>query len=160
MSADSDDPGDEEVTSPVNISLSLGESGDVWVARDTDTGVTTQGQTREAALENLDEAGAGYHGAGESPSDEVLSGMGIDPERLTLIRISHWMSLTCSSDGMPRGPFSGRDIVKVMVNSGIYEWDRTNGDHAILRWEPPAGHDLAARTVPVPLHDEVDMGTL
>lgn len=52
------------------------------------------------------------------------------------------------------------EIVKVMVNSGIYEWDRTNGDHAILRWEPPAGHDSDARTVPVPLHDEVSPGTL
>jgi len=28
------------------------------------------------------------------------------------------------------------NVVKVMVNSGIYEWVRTNGDHAILRWEP------------------------
>ncbi len=62
------------------------------------------------------------------------------------------MSLTCSSEYMSDGPFSGRDIVKVMVNSGIY--------HAILRWEPPADHDSDARTVPVPLHDEVDMGTL
>ena len=61
---------------------------------------------------------------------------------------------------MTHGPFSGREIVKVMVNSGIYEWDRTRGDHAILQWEPPAGHDTPARTVVVPLHDEVDMGTL
>lgn len=61
---------------------------------------------------------------------------------------------------MSRGPFSGRDVVKVMVNSGIYEWVRTNSDHAILRWEPPASHDTAARTVPVPLHDEIDLGTL
>jgi predicted RNA binding protein YcfA (HicA-like mRNA interferase family) len=61
---------------------------------------------------------------------------------------------------MSWGTFSGRDVVKVMVNSGIYEWVRTNGDHAILRWEPPAGHDTDARTVPVPLHDELDTGTL
>lgn len=61
---------------------------------------------------------------------------------------------------MSRRPLSGKEIVKVMVNSGIYEWVRTNGDHAILRWEPPASHDADARTVPVPLHDEVDMGTL
>ena len=47
-----------------------------------------------------------------------------------------------------------------MVNSGIYEWDRTRGDHAILRWEPPDGHDADARTVPVPLHDELSIGTL
>jgi len=47
-----------------------------------------------------------------------------------------------------------------MVNSGIWRWERTNGDHAILRWEPPAGHDGAARTVPVPLHDELREGTL
>jgi len=61
---------------------------------------------------------------------------------------------------MARGPFSGMEIVKVMVNSGIHEWDRTNGDHPILRWEPPEDHDSDARTVPVPLHDEVDTGML
>jgi predicted RNase H-like HicB family nuclease len=55
----------------------------VWVARDEDTGVTSQGQTRQAALENLDEAVAGYHGAGESPSDDDLREMGIDPEQNT-----------------------------------------------------------------------------
>lgn len=52
------------------------------------------------------------------------------------------------------------EVVKVMVNSGIYEWVRTRGDHAILRWEPPDDHDTDARTVPVPLHDELDIGTL
>jgi predicted RNA binding protein YcfA (HicA-like mRNA interferase family) len=61
---------------------------------------------------------------------------------------------------MAYGTFSGMDVVKVMVNSGIYEWVRTNGDHAILRWDPPADHDSDARTVPVPLHDELDTGTL
>jgi predicted RNase H-like HicB family nuclease len=83
MSTDIDDPGDEESALPVNISLSVGESGDVWVARDEDTGVTSQGQTRETALENLDEAVAGYHGAGESPSDEELREVGIEPEQNT-----------------------------------------------------------------------------
>ena len=57
-------------------------------------------------------------------------------------------------------PFSGKDVVKVMVNSGIYKWQRTRGDHAILRWNPPADHDSEARTVPVPLHDELSEGTL
>ncbi|AWB26831.1 type II toxin-antitoxin system HicA family toxin [Halococcoides cellulosivorans] len=61
---------------------------------------------------------------------------------------------------MTRGPFSGVEVVTEMVNSGIFEWDRTTGDHAILRWEPPADHDSDARTVPVPLHDELDRGTL
>lgn len=61
---------------------------------------------------------------------------------------------------MSRGPFSGEEVVKVMVNSGIYEWRRTRGDHAILRWEPPDDHDADARTVPVPLHDELATGTL
>ena len=83
MSTDINEPGDEDFTPPVNISLSVGESGDVWVARDEDTGVTSQGQTREAALENLDEAVAGYHGAGESPSGEELRDVGIDPEQNT-----------------------------------------------------------------------------
>lgn len=61
---------------------------------------------------------------------------------------------------MTRRTFSGREVVKVMVNSGIHEWDRTNGDHAILRWVPPDTHETDARTVPVPLHDELDTGTL
>lgn len=61
---------------------------------------------------------------------------------------------------MSYSPFSGRDIVKVMVNSGIYEWKRTRGDHAILRWEPPEDQSAGARTVPVPLHDEISEGTL
>jgi predicted RNA binding protein YcfA (HicA-like mRNA interferase family) len=61
---------------------------------------------------------------------------------------------------MSRAPFSGMEVVKVMVNSGIYEWVRTNGDHAILRWEPPEDHESDARTVPVPLHDELRRGTV
>lgn len=61
---------------------------------------------------------------------------------------------------MSYAPFSGMDVVKVMVNSGIYEWERTRGDHAILRWEPPENDDSDSRTVPVPLHDELSEGTL
>jgi len=61
---------------------------------------------------------------------------------------------------MSYAPFSGEDIVKVMVDSGIYQYERTRGDHVILRWEPPESHDSDARTVPVPLHDEVSEGTL
>jgi predicted RNA binding protein YcfA (HicA-like mRNA interferase family) len=61
---------------------------------------------------------------------------------------------------MARGQFSGEEVVKAMVNSGIFSWVRTNGDHAILRWEPPDHHDADARTVPVPLHDELSTGTL
>jgi predicted RNA binding protein YcfA (HicA-like mRNA interferase family) len=61
---------------------------------------------------------------------------------------------------MARGTFSRQEVVKVMVNSGIYEWVRTNGDHAILRWEPPDDHDTDARTVPIPLHGELSTGTL
>lgn len=61
---------------------------------------------------------------------------------------------------MSLGPFSGDDVVKVLVNSGIYRWDRTNGDHAILVWDPPDDHNSNRRTVPVPLHDELREGTL
>lgn len=51
-----------------------------WVASDVETGVTSQGRTREAALKNLDEALEGYHGEGEPPSDADLRKLGIDPE--------------------------------------------------------------------------------
>jgi predicted RNase H-like HicB family nuclease len=80
MSTDADDRPSGEPPSPVEITLTLGESGEVWVARDEETGVASQGPTREAALDNLDEAVAGYHGAGEPPSDEELRELGVDPD--------------------------------------------------------------------------------
>ena len=63
---------------PRRITLTKGDEW--WVATDVETGVTSQGQTREAALENLDEALDGYHGEGEPPSEAVLRRLGIDPE--------------------------------------------------------------------------------
>lgn len=36
--------------------IRLWQEDDWWVARDVETGVTTQGESREAALENLDDA--------------------------------------------------------------------------------------------------------
>jgi predicted RNase H-like HicB family nuclease len=83
MSTDTDGSSDGDGGPPVDISLFLGENGEMWVARDEDTGVTSQGPTRQAALENLDEAVAGYRGSGESPTDEDLRELGIDPERNT-----------------------------------------------------------------------------
>lgn len=51
-----------------------------WIATDVETGVTTQGKSREAALENLDEAVAVHDGeAGQEPTDEELREIGIDP---------------------------------------------------------------------------------
>lgn len=63
----------------VEPTITLTDEGDWWVATDTETGVTSQGRTREAALENLDEALAGYHGDGDPPSDAELREHGIDP---------------------------------------------------------------------------------
>jgi len=80
MSTDVDNPGGER-TPPVNISLFLGEDDDQWIARDEDIGVTSQGLTRQSALENLDEAVAVNHGAGDAPTDEELRDLGIKPEQ-------------------------------------------------------------------------------
>ena len=63
----------------VEPTITLTDEGDWWVAKDTGTGVTSQGRTREEALNNLDEALAGYHGEGREPTDEELREMGIDP---------------------------------------------------------------------------------
>lgn len=51
-----------------------------WVASDEETGVTSQGRTREEALANLDEALEGYYGEGEPPSEADLQRLGIDSE--------------------------------------------------------------------------------
>lgn len=83
MSTDADDAGEDGLTYPVEITLSLGESGELWVARDEETGVASQGPTRVEALENLDEAVAGYHGAGTPSTDDERRALGVDPEDTT-----------------------------------------------------------------------------
>lgn len=64
----------------VEPTITLTDEGEWWVARDTETGVSSQGRTKEAALENLDEALAGYRGEGGEPTDEDLRQLGIEPE--------------------------------------------------------------------------------
>lgn len=68
---------------PTGTTIILTREAEWWVAKDEDTGVVTQGKTRQAALENLDEALEGYHGEGEPPTDQELREMGIDPEHNT-----------------------------------------------------------------------------
>lgn len=68
---------------PTGTTITLTRETDWWVAKDEETGVASQGKSRQEALENLDEALQGYHGEGEPPSDEDLREMGIDPERNT-----------------------------------------------------------------------------
>lgn len=64
----------------IEPTITLTDEGDWWVARDTEAGVSSQGRTREAALESLDEALSGYHGEGEKPTEDDLREFGIDPE--------------------------------------------------------------------------------
>lgn len=64
----------------VEPTITLTKDGDWWIARDTETGVTSQGETRKTALDNLDEAVALHNGEiGEEPTDEELREAGIDP---------------------------------------------------------------------------------
>jgi len=58
-----------------------------------------------------------------------------------------------------RRTFSGREVVKVLVNAGGFEWRRTTGDHAQLYYEHPTNED-DTRQVTIPLHDELQTGTL
>jgi predicted RNase H-like HicB family nuclease len=60
--------------------IRLWQEGDWWVARDVETGVTTQGETREDALQNLDDAVELYEGErGREPTEDELRELGIDP---------------------------------------------------------------------------------
>lgn len=63
----------------VEPTITLTDEGEWWVARDTETGVASQGRTRGAALDNLDEALSGYQGEGSELTDEELRELGIDP---------------------------------------------------------------------------------
>ena len=70
-----------------------------WVARDEATGVASQGETRQDALDNLDEAVALHKGEiGESidtreEEKDVLEDLGIDPDEVEQARDEH--------DGLP-----------------------------------------------------------
>jgi len=56
-----------------------------------------------------------------------------------------------------RGTYSGRDIIRALGNWNFRRVDQT-GDHVKLRYlNPDTGEK---RTVIVPLHDELDTGTL
>lgn len=64
--------------------IHLWREGETWIAKDTETGVTTQGTSRTAALDNLDEAVALRKGTiGREPTEKELEEMGIDPENNT-----------------------------------------------------------------------------
>jgi len=80
MSIESDDD-PENAGIPTRISLELSDDGEVWLVRDEETGVATEGETRQQALDMLDDAVAAYNGeAGREPTDEELRERGIDPE--------------------------------------------------------------------------------
>lgn len=60
--------------------IRLWQEDDWWIAKDVETGVTTQGESRDTALANLDEAVALHNGEiGREPTNEELRELGIDP---------------------------------------------------------------------------------
>ena len=65
------------------IRLTDDPESEYWVAKDIETGIASQGKTRKQALENLDEAVEGYHGAGREPTEAELKELGIDPDENT-----------------------------------------------------------------------------
>ena len=65
---------------PHDGEIRLWRDDDWWVAKDVETGVTTQGASREDALANLDEAVVLPSGEiGREPTDDELRELGIDP---------------------------------------------------------------------------------
>lgn len=73
---------DEERMSKQEPTITLTENEDGWwTARNVEVGVSSQGETKQEALENLDEAVALYKGEiGREPTDEELREVGIEPE--------------------------------------------------------------------------------
>jgi len=67
-------------TQQPTITLTENEDG-WWTARNVKVGVSSQGPTKQEALENLEEAVALHKGeTGREPTDEELREIGIDPE--------------------------------------------------------------------------------
>lgn len=74
---------------PRRIELEKDEDVGGWVAYDVDTGVASEGETREGALENLDEAVELYERDSEyDPEEEreFMKEIGLDPERQEELR--------------------------------------------------------------------------
>lgn len=69
------------MSTAVDPTITLTKDDGWWIAKDTETGVVSQGESRVDALNNLDEALSGYHGEGHTPTDEELREAGIDPEQ-------------------------------------------------------------------------------
>lgn len=63
----------------VEPTITLTDDGEWWLAKDTETAVTSLGRPRHGVLDDLDEALAGYHGEGDAPGDEALPEPGVDP---------------------------------------------------------------------------------
>jgi predicted RNase H-like HicB family nuclease len=84
-SVDGEDNGREQ-------EIRLVRSGELWVATDVETGVASQGESREVALANLDEALALHRGENGDPIDspeaerEVLRKLDIDPDEVEQAR--------------------------------------------------------------------------
>lgn len=68
----------------VRPTITLTENDDGWwTARNREIGVTTQGQTREEALANLDEVVDSIEGeGGREPTEEELRKIGMDPSEV------------------------------------------------------------------------------
>lgn len=58
---------------------------------------------------------------------------------------------------MVRTMFSGQEVVKVLRSFG-YQPKQRHGSHIRLRYENPDTGEV--RNVDVPMHDEIDIGTL
>jgi predicted RNA binding protein YcfA (HicA-like mRNA interferase family) len=56
--------------------------------------------------------------------------------------------------------FSGEDVAKVLANVGPFYVKNVTGSHIVLKCEPPDHHDTDPRTVSVPRHDPIRLGTL
>lgn len=70
-------PGNDDDDDPIEVY----RSESAWVARHTELGVASQGQTREEALGNLDDAVKLHTGEkGRPVTDEDLEELGIDPD--------------------------------------------------------------------------------
>jgi predicted RNase H-like HicB family nuclease len=80
--------GDDAIEQEIHLT----KEDDWWVAKDVETGVASQGKTRQEALKMLDEAVALHKGEiGESidtPEEEreVLRDLGIDPDEVEAAR--------------------------------------------------------------------------
>jgi len=109
-----------------NDEVHLWREGDSWVARDVETGVASQGKSRDEALEMLDEAVALHEAMQVAPSPTRTSKVRVSTQNQSQTnRENPTRSGSTPRSSVSRSTFTGREVADALTEMGYAPVDRT-----------------------------------